>query len=120
MCPFERQWLVSPVPTKMALKKPPTARPVHEGGGSDSESEDEPPMKGMMQGANIFIDANGYMVGLVTGVGQKWGESKVYGKRWFVVPLLVVCWSFLQRTNTGSGIFSQNALISTSFFKKEL
>ena len=38
----------------MALKKPPTARPVHEGGGSDSESEDEPPMKGMMQGANIF------------------------------------------------------------------
>ena len=55
------------------------------------------------------------MVGLVTGVGQKWGERKLYGKRWLVVPLLVVCWSFLQRTNMGSGIFSQNALISTRF-----
>lgn len=52
---------------------PPTARPVHEGGGSDSESEDEAPMKGMMQGANFFIDANGWF--------GEWDSTNIKGKR---------------------------------------
>lgn len=103
------QWPVSPeiwgidAEQKWPWKNHPTAHPANEGGGSDSESEEEPPMKGMMQGAQFFfIDANGWFGD--RGVGQKWGDRKLYGKS-LVVPLLVVCWSFLQRTNMGSGIF---------------
>lgn len=48
----------------MALKKPPTAHPADEGGGSDSESEDEPPVRG----AFFFINATGWFG---AGIGQK-------------------------------------------------